>query len=174
MSIWLYLHNESGASLRILTRIHALTLISSAVNIHTHFWGALIAVIAVVLHLLSAFGVDIPALYFITHHSIFYSEALAPIKLASMDKSSWFSTLFGSKPIAASLPMRIGSFVTSPAMTVAPWLMPHQRGNDWKDIAGFSTFLLGSITVLTFSATFHTVVCHSKEVSLHRQRSESY
>lgn len=126
------------------------------------------------LHLLSAFGVEFPALYFITHHSMFYSEALAPIKLSSMDKSSWFSSIFEKRATAVSLPMRIGHLVSSPVMTVAPWLMPHQRGNDWKDIAGFSTFLLGSITVLTFSATFHTVVCHSKEVSLNIQFTDSH
>jgi len=61
--------------------------------------------------------------------------------------------------------MRIGSFVSTPIMHVAPWLIAHQRPNDWKDIFGFATFLCGAVTVLTFSATFHTAVCHSREVS---------
>lgn len=143
MSIWLYLHNES-------------------VNIHTHFWGALIALAAMALHILSAFDLVPSSLRPITHHSIFYSDALV-VSPKPPIKSSWPSFL-ATDPAPVSVPVRIGSLVYTPALKIAPWLVPQHRTNDWKDILGFTSFLVGAVTVLTFSATFHTVICHSKEV----------
>lgn len=55
-----------------------------------------------------------------------------------------------------TLPSRYESF---------PWIAAQARPNDWKDLAGFATFLIGALTVMSCSATFHTVACHSQDVS---------
>lgn len=146
-SIWLYIHNES-------------------VNIHTHFWGALVAISAMALHILAAFDLVPTTLRPITHHSLFYSKAIVALPRQPI-KSSWFPFL-ATDPAPVSVPVRIGTLVYTPALKITPWLLPQHRPNDWKDIVGFASFLIGAVTVLTFSATFHTVVCHSKEVSFPR------
>ncbi|UZJ54236.1 hypothetical protein CBS101457_003556 [Exobasidium rhododendri] len=120
-SLWLYIHNET-------------------VNIHTHFWGALLVLAAIAFHLLSVKDLLPSFLYPLTHHSIFYPQAIIPAP-ASPFKSSWSHFLFGGK------------------------VPTHQRPNTWQDIIGFACYLVGALTVLTFSATFHAVVCHSRELS---------
>jgi adiponectin receptor len=143
-SIWLYFHNES-------------------VNIHTHFWGALLALFAMILHVLDTQDLVPAMLYPITHHSIFYPEALLATPV-SPSKLSWSSLLSTANVAPSLVPLELGALITTPVTKITPWLVAHQRPNSWMDILGFATYLCGALTVLTFSATFHTVSCHSREV----------
>lgn len=140
-----------------------LTPTSPPVNIHTHFWGAVVALTAMALHLLAVFDLAPSFLFPLTHHPIFYPTAILPDPV-HRPSSSWLSR-FTTAPAPVHVPLTLAKVVSTPMTKIAPWLVAHQRTNDWKDVLGFTTYLCGAVVVLSFSATFHTVVCHSREVS---------
>lgn len=152
--MWAYAHNETGECIKASIKCSNEGM---TVNIHTHLWGAAFAIIAIGLHVLGALELLPSWIYAFTHHSIFYPKRIVP-------RDSERSWLFWQTK--APLPLLLNSLFSSPERHMHfPWSSIRSRPNDWKDIAGFSTFLLGAVTVLTCSATFHTVACHSREVS---------
>lgn len=144
-SVWLYVHNET-------------------VNIHTHLWGAAIVILSFGLHLLGAFE-RLPAwLHPLTHHSIFYPSSINPIP-ASAKHSVWRSWITRSDRLAAT-PLMLNALLSTPGHdALFPWHAIRPRTNDWSDWLGFASYLIGALTVLTCSATFHTVACHSQQVA---------
>jgi channel protein (hemolysin III family) len=144
-SVFLYAHNES-------------------VNIHTHLWGAVVAVLAIGLHVLGAYD-SVPAwLYPITHHSIFYPQSIK--SAASSSKLSSLASVFSRKSSAVA-PLLLNAVINMPGYQD---IFPHHhtyrlRANHISDWAGYASFLTGALTVFACSATFHTVSCHSQQVA---------
>lgn len=111
------------------------------VNIHTHLWGAVFSVTLAALHILHQLEALPSFANAVAHHSLFYPESLKA------------ETRLG-QTISFAAP-------TSPSHAASMWARPP----DWKDRAGFATFLTGAVLCLGFSATYHTVGCHSRDVS---------
>lgn len=148
-SIWLYMHNET-------------------VNIHTHLWGAIIAIIAVGLHILGDYELIPTWLHAITHHSIFYPQAIKPLQTKTEKVSGFLQSLFSNSNASPTLiaPLAINALITTPGHeALFPWHDVRARDNTYADWLGYASYLAGAITVFTCSATFHTLHCHSEKVS---------
>lgn len=148
-SVWLYVHNET-------------------VNIHTHLWGAILAIFAVGLHILGNYELIPSWLHPITHHSIFYPQSINPLPPKAIQNTGFLRSFLSqpfSKP-ALIAPLAINTFITTPGHeSLFPWHDLRARQNTLADWLGFASYLAGAITVLTCSATFHTLHCHSEKVS---------
>lgn len=151
------------------------------VNIHTHFWGVQVALVAIVLHTAEVLGWLPEQLRFVTHNPLFYPDAIIPPTPAIVSKDSWRSWIPVGRAAAAaqspSLPPSFNALVSLPVLR--PSLMgplhtiASQRPNDWKDVAGFAIFLIAAVVCLGFSSFFHTVACHSRDFA-HRCNKLDY
>lgn len=152
------------------------------VNIHTHLWGAVLSVGLSASHLLQHLDLLPSFVRPLSHHWIFYPPSLTfttvsgkVLRLASA--SYPFSSSSSSIQSAPSLPLpssRLVSRLTSlfsstsgAASTSIGTKLTNLtvRGPDALDIAGFTAFFIGSVVCLGFSATYHTIQCHSHTVS---------
>ncbi|CAD6890425.1 unnamed protein product [Tilletia controversa] len=131
-SMWAYWHNES-------------------INIHTHFWGAVLSVSLLILHLqhllLPSLSSNWPHfLRYLAHAPIFYPHAL------------YFDA-------AKDLNAGGGGGGSSEWLSLAHVPTENSHPPDARDIAGFASFFLGAVICLGFSATFHCCSCHSKRIA---------
>ncbi|SPO34754.1 related to Adiponectin receptor 1 [Pseudozyma flocculosa] len=170
-SVWAYWHNET-------------------VNIHTHMWGAMFAFVLSSTHLLQHFDL-LPALVRpLSHHPLFYPSSLTfttaagkvlrlaaasypatkhasslsepsnvatgqpPVDLVSGPLSSLRA--FFAPPSAAAKVSQAASQVVHNTLTVRP--------PDTLDVVGFGIFFVAAVICLGFSASYHTVGCHSQYV----------
>lgn len=117
-SVWCYWHNET-------------------VNIHTHLWGAVLAILVLVLQLADVLGL-LPA---------------GPWPILSMQKFPTDNLL----KHYTHLPLR---------MSRAQWF-DRPVG---VDVVMMCVFLLAAMVCLGCSATYHTVACHSRDVSRRSNR----
>jgi adiponectin receptor len=148
-SVWFYVHNET-------------------VNIHTHLWGAIVAIIAVGLHILGEFELIPSWLHPITHHSIFYPQSINPLPPRTTKTTNFWQSLLSRSDTNPALigPIAINALITTPGHeSVYPWHDVRARDNTYADWLGYASYLAGAITVLTCSATFHALHCHSEKVS---------
>ncbi|KAJ9478191.1 ADIPOR-like receptor IZH2 [Pseudozyma hubeiensis] len=163
-SVWAYWHNET-------------------VNIHTHLWGAVFSIGLSTSHLLQHFNLLPGFVRPLSHHPIFYPSSLTfttvsgkVLRLASA--SYPFSSSSSDSPVASAhsalsatsnLLTRISSLFASSSLTSSTISKPLTklvvRPPDSIDIFGFTCFFIGSIICLTFSATYHTIQCHSHHIS---------
>lgn len=149
-----------------------------AVNIHTHLWGAVFSVGLFVSHLLQHLHLLPSFLRPLSHHAIFYPSCLTfttvsgkVLRLASA--SYPFSSPTSHAASASWLPStssrllaRISSIFLSSSASSASTASTNLadlsvRAPDTLDIAGFTAFFIGSIICLGFSASYHTIQCHS-------------
>ncbi|PWN32913.1 HlyIII-domain-containing protein [Meira miltonrushii] len=73
--------------------------------------------------------------------------------------------LWGAIP-AITAPLALNALITTPGHeSLFPWHDVRARDNTYADWLGYASYLAGAITVLTCSATFHTLHCHSEKVS---------
>lgn len=142
-------------------------------------WGAVFSVGLSISHLLQHFDLLPAFVRPLSHHRFFYPSSLTfttlsgkVLRLASA--SYPFSPT--SIPARSDLPSTSTSFLgralslitssAAPASTVTTKLTNLTvRGPDILDIFGFTTFFIGAIVCLGFSATFHTVQCHSERLA---------
>ncbi|PWN52951.1 HlyIII-domain-containing protein [Violaceomyces palustris] len=174
-SIWAFWHNET-------------------VNIHSHLWGAVLSIALTLLHIIQHFS-ELPSFFRpISHHPIFYPASLlfttASGKVLKLASASYppqsppqlppnaSPLAFASAPSVINAPSpllsKFSSFFDRPTLSTlsipstalsAELAIPTIRPPDFLDVAGFSTFFIGAIICLGFSATYHTVGCHSRSVA---------
>ncbi len=110
-----------------------------------------------------------------SHHRIFYPSSLTfttvsgkvlrlasasyPPALALSDLPSTSTSFLGRAISILTSNSAASSSITTKLTSLAI------RGPDTLDIAGFTAFFIGSIICLGFSATYHTIQCHSHSVS---------
>lgn len=138
---------STGRQNVIWTRADTTILIPrTSVNIHTHLWGAVLAVVFLGLHLVHHFG-TLPAwVRPLSHHSIFL-----PAILTRAEKTSDY--------LSTHLP----GFHLPSAETA--YIYVDYARNDWRDTAGFGCFLVAGVLCLGLSSSFHTVACHSRTLA---------
>lgn len=159
------------------------------VNIHTHLWGAVFSVGLTTLHALQHFSL-IPSVFRrVSHHPFFYPSSLTfttvsgkVLRLSSASYSSQprqMGQAAASQRSTSSAPFSIRGLITSSVFSIfsrraSPFLSLEAstapqtlsvRPPDAIDIAAFGTFFFASLVCLGFSATYHTIQCHSFRVS---------
>ncbi|KAN0060360.1 hypothetical protein ACQY0O_007689 [Thecaphora frezii] len=136
-SVWAYWHNET-------------------VNIHTHMWGTWFALVLLSVHLLQHFRVLPSFVRPLSHHAIFYPSSLtfttAAGKVLRLSPASYLATADRGGSTLGEASRAIHSTVTV-------------RPPDTLDVLGFGAFFVGAMVCLGFSASYHTVGCHSHYVS---------
>jgi len=106
--------------------------------------------IILALHVLAHFSLLPKVLLPFTHHAIFYPPAFKT--------DSKLSQIF---TLTSNLAARTGTSIQEQISN---------RGNDWKDILSFGSFLLAAAACFGCSAAFHTCQCLSKEVARRFQK----
>lgn len=148
-------------------------------NIHTHLWGAVFSIGLSTSHLLQHFNLLPSFIRPLSHHPVFYPSSLTfttvsgkVLRLASASYPSDTSHHHPMSPsgTARGLFARALSIFSTTASTVSSTATSKVsdltvRGPDRLDVAGFTVFFIGSVICLGFSATYHTVQCHSQAVS---------
>lgn len=184
-SIWAYWHNETGKHCESFKHggdwdsTDAFRFRSMAVNIHTHIWGAVFSIGLSTSHLLQHLNLLPSFIQPLSHHPIFYPSSLTfttvsgqALRLASA--SYPFSSPSPHLAPSHVLPSANSSFLgrtlsllspSTPSSSIDKLSNLVIRGPDTLDVAGFTAFFLGSILCLGFSATYHTIQCHSFTVS---------
>lgn len=134
-SIWAYTHNET-------------------VNIHTHFWGALLSIVFLGIHVLHHIDAMPSFLRPLSHHDIFQPRILTT-SAAALDPSHILTRLHLPNPRTS----------ISASTSHASSLLVEHSPNDWKDTAGFTIFLICAFSCLAFSSSYHTLQCHSQSLA---------
>lgn len=160
------------------------------VNIHTHLWGAVFSFGLASLHSLQHLSLLPSFIRPLSHHAIFYPDSLTfttpkgkVLRLASASYPSTPEHLHfalgsqGESPGSAGLFARAYSFVSSLVSSSSSSASQHHhhyvtpggslsvRPPDTLDVMGFGTFFIAAMICLGFSATYHTVGCHSQHVA---------
>ena len=169
-SVWHYWHNET-------------------VNIHTHLWGAVAVVFLAFLHLLHHFNRLPKSFAAIAHSSLFTPPPFAAAASSAVASAAAAEVRAGAgkwglvpavlRPAVASASSSLlGATSISPNLARKPASLSHilhfapgalsryttSRAPSWMDVIGFSTFFLGAVACLSFSASFHTFQSHSNRV----------